>query len=189
MVILRKLTDDFKSSQLSLKSSQLLQKSLQLLQKSSQLISFIHPMSEERRYSATSPQEEISRIKQRLIELEEEEEEDQCENDYEELLKVNPRLVHASFSDSMSTKHLDIRCTPVSQIKGILKYFKGATQSIKKEALIRFLQAFPCFKTRDISLLKRRLKRFRKTARALAAVDQLNGEFWESVQNHGFLVD
>ena len=144
-------------------------------------------MSEGEQQQPSSLLDEIARLKQQILALEEEE--DEFENDYEELLATNPELIHKTLSDMLNTKQLDIRATPSKQIEDLLKYFKGCTLSAKKAALIRFLQTFPCFKTTDIKLLKRRLKRLKRIAKAHAEANTLNTPFWQEIEASGFLID
>ena len=141
----------------------------------------------EEDHPPTSPQDEINRLKQQILALEEEE--DEIENDYELLLATNPEVIHKSIGDMLNTKQLDIRATPSKQIEGVLKYFKGSTLSAKKASLIRFLTNFPCFKTTNLKLLKKRLKRLKKLAREHIQIGQLPTPFWYEIQNSGFLID
>ena len=48
----------------------------------------------EEDHPPTSPQDEINRLKQQILALEEEE--DEIENDYELLLATNPEVIHKS---------------------------------------------------------------------------------------------
>ena len=142
-------------------------------------------MAEE--YPPTPPIDEIDRLKKQIMELEEEE--DVYENDYEELLATNHEMIHRTISDMIATTQLDIRSIPAPKLAPLLKYFKGSTVTVKKAKLIKFLNLFPCFKSQNINLIKRRFKRFKKAAKAYAEADQLNTPFWQEVENAGFLID
>lgn len=133
------------------------------------------------------PSSVIDRLKQQILQLEEEE--DECENDFEELLANNPELVHRTLSDIINTKQVDYRCMPNTALEGVLKYFKGTSLGAKKAKFLRFITVFHCFKTQDLNLLKRRLKRLRKAARVFAEAGQLNTPFWQEILNMGFLID
>jgi hypothetical protein len=133
------------------------------------------------------PLNEIQALKARIKALEEEE--DWCENEYEDLLLRNPEVVHNAVMDMNAVKIDQIRATSVKDIEHILKYFEGTSLTKKRQALTRFLQSFPAFKTNDPNLLAKRLKRLRISAREYKQRRADDTMFWRNLRATGFIIE
>ena len=130
--------------------------------------------------------DEIERLKAQIKALEEQ---DYCENEFEELLMKNPEVVQNAFEDINNTKLEQVKATSVKDIEDILQHFNGTSLTRKKQTLVNFLKSFPIYKTSDVNLLRKRLKRLERTARERAQRGEENTEFWYRLRASGFIFE
>ena len=133
-------------------------------------------------------QERIAKLQEQLKQAEDRANyEEKYGDDFNLLLATQPWLVNANFLDSMKLKQDTLKELQVNDIAHILRFFEGKTPTQKRNKLIRFLQAFPAYKTTDFHEMYFRLTKLQ--ARAIQATKQGEDDspFFKDLKQSGFI--